>query len=456
MPRAELLRRLKGQSSLSAETCFVLLWTYLDQSHVAAGENLSRSRRIHPFKLEGHMPGGDTLPHRLIAAFEELQALDGDAFDLYSLRWLKALDTLLYARQVDRLGEDWIVGLDGVEYKVRRRNHFLAKTLKDQVTTKKDQSGTRDLYTPFQVAVPRDVAGILINSHSDWGDASLHNRLQEERERLRVLLWPFHLVLDYPALDKVEGAEPQDFVRLTEVRNEAALQAEVHVALEKAKELEVTLLVFPELSIPPATQEEIRRILESHGLRSYPLLTLLGSCLRRTEEGDVNEAVLLGPDGTELHRHRKLTSFTFINRRATPGNETFPLIAEPNKVGMTVSVLESAVGNLMPLICLDFIHSPLREVLVRSHANFFAVPSLSPTTSAHQTAALDLQVSNQASSFISNRSLGGLTEDATSFFRIPCKNGLRIHIPDYQEASYLLFALEDWPAVDKTSKWQVS
>ena len=445
MPRAELLRRL-SEEPVSSETCFVLLWTYLDQAHVAAGESHSRSQGTHHFRIEPHLPAGPNLRDRLAAAVQEMQAEDGDAFDLYALRWLKALDSLLNERQGARLGEDWITGLDGMQYRIRRRNHFLADSFEARVTSEEDQSGTRDLYTRFHVAVPQSVEGIVIDvkSAEEWAESSLLRRLSLQRSRLSIMLWPLQTILDYPAL--APEPAPSDFVSLDEVRNEEELLAEVQTALAVAKEREACLLVFPELAIPVRIREEIRLTLQGHGAYGYPLMTLIGCChCKAPEGGDLNEAILFGPDGTELHCHRKLTSFTFIVTR-----DRSRIISEQLRVGTTVTVLESPLGNLMPLICLDLIHMPLRQVIVRSHANLFAVPSLSPTTSPHQGAARDLQVDNRASSFVSNRALDGLTSEGTSFFRVPHEEGARHHLPEPQDSRFLLFSLED--LLDKAGK----
>lgn len=73
----------------------------------------------------------------------------------------------------------------------------------------------------------------------------------------------------------------------------------------------------------------------------------------------------------------------------------------------------------------------------------------------HRNRAEDLLRTNLASSFVSNRALAGPTEPATSFFRIPCKDGLRTHLPrsEPREPGYLLFSLEDMlRRVDKTRK----
>jgi hypothetical protein len=431
MSRTELLQRLQSQEPVSSEACFVLLWTYLDISRVAAGENLARSRSLHHFQIEQRLPGGSSLRERVSRAIQELQTEQGDAFDLGCLRLLTALD---HAFKDEPLGEDWFPGMDGMEYQVRPRNLFLVDSM---VTTERDQSGSRSLYTRLHLAVPRSVEGIdiEIRRFEEWAGSGLRLRLRREKSSFRVMLWPLETVLDYPALDP--GKPPSDFVSLDEVRNEKDLRAEVLTALAAARAEQVSLLVFPELAMPLRIQEDIRLTLKGHGPDGHPLLTLVGCCHRpHPEGGDLNEAILLGPDGAGLCCHKKLTSFT-----THLGEDRSRIVGERLRVGTTVTVLEGPFGNLAPLICLDFIHMPLRQVLTRTHANVFAVPSLSPSTSAHQDAARALQTTNHASSFVSNRTLGGLTEAATSFFRVPWRNGFQVHLPGKKHSPYLLFSL---------------
>ena len=250
-------------------------------------------------------------------------------------------------------------------------------------------------------------------------------------------MWPLELVLDYPVLDDLKAGTLGNFVSLDQVRNEADLRSEVRRAIQTARELSVTLLVFPELAIPADTDQEIRSILAGHGSPGHPILTLFGRCHRRNAAGDsdLNDAVLLGPDGSELHRHQKLTAFTGFSR------DRKSHYGERLEVGVVVSVLECALGNLTPLICLDLIHTPYAPVLRRSHANLFPVPSLSPETVPHRTAAKQLQVTNQASTFVSNRWIDGLSEEATSFYQVPRSKGYKPHLPDPKQRPYLLFEL---------------
>jgi hypothetical protein len=106
------------------------------------------------------------------------------------------------------------------------------------------------------MAVPSySIGGLRIESRSrsSWGTSYLHDRLHRERSRLKIMLWPFQILLDYPAFKDMKKKPPPLHVRLDALENEPALQAEVHNALEEARRQEVTLLILPELSIPPAT-----------------------------------------------------------------------------------------------------------------------------------------------------------------------------------------------------------
>lgn len=434
MSRTELLQRLQSQEPVSSEACFVLLWTYLNMARVAAGESLSRALGVHPFKVEPLIPPGTTQRERIAAAVEVLSSAGTGTFDLLAIRWLKALDSHLHKRKNDQLGDDWIQGLDGMDYRVRRRNHFLADYLQARITSKADQSGTPHLYAPYHMAVPRSAGGISIDVRqaNEWADASLRSRLTVERRKLRVMLWPFRLSLEYQALQ--DDAPDSDFISLVEIRNEEALLVEIREALSTAREKEASLLIFPELAIPPAAQEEIRRALESNGPSGYPVLTLFGCCHRAVPgDGDLNEGLLLGPDGKRLHCHEKLAAFTKIVTR-----DRTVIKGERLKAGTTVSVLESPLGNLTPLICLDFIHKPLYPVLVSTHANFFVVPSLSDTTNPHRLAARNLQADNLASSFVCNRTFDIPNDEAASFVQVPFKGEGHTR----SEPSFLLFSLD--------------
>ncbi|HSK77225.1 MAG TPA: hypothetical protein VLQ45_12285 [Thermoanaerobaculia bacterium] len=384
MVRADLIRRLAELDTLTPAACFARLWLYFKESGVTEGENLLRRRKIHPTRLEFLEGYPSPFSRTSQSLASTLGKLDGTAtpaeFDAFGLRWLKSLDQVLKDSVFKSFARQETVADDSRIYKVRRRNAFLAEhyeALGKGVTWEAGQSRSLAAYCPFHTLVPDRVVDVRIDVKpaSDWGTPFLHSRLQEESSRLKVLLWPLETQIDYASLDILGENPPPEFVSLRDVRNEEDLQRDVGKALETARALEATLLIFPELAIPPAVEAEIRRILGSanHGRDGYPLLTLFGCCHQPAgEDSDINEASLLGPDGQELCRHRKLTSFTSYRRGGSIH------AAERLEIGKTLSILESALGNLTPLVCLDVFNPTLHEVLVQSHGNLFVVPSLSP------------------------------------------------------------------------------
>ena len=299
-------------------------------------------------------------------------------------------------------------------------------------------------YAKSMKAIPMARVGgckLQILSKADWGNDSLHQRLQKERRRLKVMAWPLDTDFRYPNLPDVsEDVEGPIFVRLNEITHEDEVAHEIEEALAEARRQKVTILIFPELAITSALERVIRERLAAHGADSHPILTLMGLSHRPSNRPnlDLNEAILLGPDGTEWHRHSKMTNFTF--------NET---LAEQVEVGGMATILETQLGNLMPLICLDFLNSNVEDRLVSSHANVLLVPSLSPQTRAHQDAAKRFQLKLLASSFVCNRCLEEQPSQqrpkGSSFFRIPRrKNPLVLHYDGGAEhpQRYLCFELE--------------
>jgi predicted amidohydrolase len=449
--RAELIRRLETPEPLSPAACMVLLWTYFADGEVGLGavENRVSALWGHPLRLP-HLPLISGFSAKWLSDARDAlrKTKDPAELDILALRWLKGLDLLLSQGEFQDFAGAPLVGVDEKPYTVQSRNGFLASHYEEtalEVRWAAHQGLSLAAYCRHFVVVPGySVGGFQIQSrsaiprsHSFWGTAHLHDRLRAEREKLRILLWPFQTALDYPGIEAFTASPPPDEILLDTVRNESELQAEIRQALAAARSAKVTLLIFPELSVPLRTEEMIRQELSRSGVDGHPILTLFGCCHRQPSDGGrpVNEAVLLGPSGAELHRHRKLVRFTDYRF-----GEHHP-VPEKVETGTVVTVLESAFGNLVPLICIDFINEAVEEVLFRCHGNLYPVPSLSPETNAHQVKAVRLQVHNLAATFVCNRWIGPLSKGSPSFFRLPRQKGLTLHEPGSAEASHLLFDL---------------
>src|SRR5262249_19117919 len=139
----------------------------------------------------------------------------------------------------------------------------------------------------------------------------LRQRLINEAAELTIMIWPFAATLRYAGLAEAvkNGAS---FVSLTEMVNERELIAEAERAIEEARRERATILVFPELGFPLAAAGAVKAKLAAGAGDVHPILTVMGLCHHRPANAalDLNEAVILGPGGAEVHRHRKLASFT--------------------------------------------------------------------------------------------------------------------------------------------------
>ena len=143
---------------------------------------------------------------------------------------------------------------------------------------------------------------------------------------------------------------------------------------------------------------ELRTLLDQNDAAGFefPILTIAGLEHHPAATGDVNTCVVLAHDGRVLHTHHKITRYG--GEDAESGEWVEGIVT-----GAEVTVLESPIGNLSPLICRDLFHELVSPLVVGSHANVLAVPSLSPKTSAHESAAYRFLASNGAATLVCNR-----------------------------------------------------
>lgn len=432
-----MFRRCRSKTRPTLAHCLVLLWTHYEPQ-LSDVENGLRAANIQPLAIR--RLAGNLDADQCGARLRGLLGDDAD-FDEFALAWLKSLDRWLHQNlKPTALAGTVLTGVDGKPHRIYPRNNFIADTYEDRdelPTWVAQQGHSMAAYAPHVVIEPADKLIGKFRLELRRCDRSAWSRLQQLRDgqSLRVMMWPLAVRIDYPDLDKLRQTPPPEFVSLRDPRNEEVLGIEVEQALQEAARLETTVLIFPELAIPPRVIRRVRAFLARQKGHGHPILTVMGLChaCPRKRGADVNEAVVLGPNGTELYRHRKLAPFAV--------GQQYPC-GERLQTGSTLTVLESPIGNLVTLICLDFFHSEVLPLVNSSLANVMLVPSLSPTTSAHQHSAATLGASRLASTFVCNRWVVDKGKDATSFYRVPRKiDGQVCHIPDHARLPYLLFEL---------------
>lgn len=185
--------------------------------------------------------------------------------------------------------------------------------------------------------------------------------------------------------------------------NAAAVAAVAHASGEGA-----SILLLPELALSERGISRLQGCLESPDQHagSPPALTVVGLQhidVPDVEEGratKINEAVVLGPSGGELLRHRKLSAAQAEVEIAGTGKCT---VVEDIQLGDHLQMIQTSLGTLAVLICLDSFAEGLEGRLTASPASLLLVPSLSPTVHRHQN-SLQLLVQRRAGvAFVCNR-----------------------------------------------------
>jgi hypothetical protein len=486
--RQQLLNSLRG-SPKSLQQAYASLFTYFgDAGIVNAAQNVIkrsskppqglairdwqevRGDKFLPAKLSPALgQRGSQQPANVAEVCDQLQQLlTYDEFEVQALRWLKRLDwDLAGLLPHDAQQKTTVLGLDGHPYWVCRTNNHLVSYLnapelypKDDgdalvpsfVTWAGSQSPSLRSYCRKCTLIPqREPPKFRLQPQSLASlrkGKSADTRLTSEwaDHRCKVLLWPFTVPVQFN--DQPQGTA----FGLRNVVNEADVVADAIQAVKTAKEQRATFLLFPELSVSAAAELAIQQALKHHGSRDYPILTIGGRlmCTKHEDGGEVcvNEAFLLGPRGEDLGCHRKITSYEIPQlelREATTSHGNF------------VRVLETKLGNLGVLICLDLLHEELKSVMGEAaYANLLMVPSLSPTTSAHMNSADDLFLSSLASTFVCNHRLqhpsfvdtkplhGNRLEDGASFWRVAHAKKDRRSLMHPPAVAYFCFDLEDF------------
>jgi predicted amidohydrolase len=202
---------------------------------------------------------------------------------------------------------------------------------------------------------------------------------------------------------------------------EACCEATVADAVQDAAEPHA-VLVLPELVATAGIEHRITATLQELNEQGRsPALTIVGLYHRfpKTEEplepseralvGEaalskrVNEAVVLGPDGRELWRHRKLSLAEVHANGHLASQPAKPAVTEDITPGRTLRLADSPIGWLALLICIDVFAEHLGQRLERSGADVLLVPSLSPTVHRHRNSLQLLVQKLWGAAFVCNR-----------------------------------------------------
>jgi predicted amidohydrolase len=408
-----MLELLKNARANSPPALFALAGSYFSRERLAEAENRLIQDGRNGQALKAYRLPRTGVHARCVDWLEGPDSAEREAKrEVRELMLLKGLDARLHKERSSLLRGPHL-GADGQLYWICKRNAFLADHLSPQPSWAGDQSPSIATYCRHHMLVPAaPVDGVKISpiGRTEWGTSRLHVLLRSTCRQLTLMVHPFSRIR-YPSLAESGSSET---VLLDEIENERALIEEISQVVAEAAQERATILIFPELTFTERMLGHLASSLAKKPYEDGPLLTVAGCCHRKRQGGRSahNEALLLGPDGRTLHRHAKLTRYTW--------QEEGKPRAEATVTGTELGVLECALGNLAIAICLDVFGSQLQAVINASHANFFLVPSLSKKTGDHRRAARGLVRSHRAATVVSNQHLEDrATIEGTSFVLLP-------------------------------------
>ncbi len=414
--RQALLTKLANARPLDDPTAFVLLWTFFEEVGLSEVENNFILQQFDPALINAIPRRTTDLSYDTDRTRSTLaKKRYGNDFDSTAVAWLKGLDRLLEGQR-GTFETIPIEGYDGRQYRIRAMNNFIAQyfawdereTEDDTeagMPSKREMVGNRKrslslgAYCRTFRVVPTEIRGIRIEGVAKWGNPFIHDRLRAaSKAGLRFLAWPlrYGLHVERWVVDDKTMERGGRFLRVSVEADREVRRHELANAIETARRHQAAILVLPELSTAAEDLPLLKDLLSKHDADDFPILTVAGVEHQRTGQSDVNEAVILGPDGEDLHRHLKLTRYSEDDGAK-----------EWITTGTVIHVLESPIGNLAPLICLDLFNETIEPAISASHANVLLVPSLSSKTSAHAIAAYRYLNMNLAATIVCNRSFDG-------------------------------------------------
>jgi predicted amidohydrolase len=216
------------------------------------------------------------------------------------------------------------------------------------------------------------------------------------------------------------------------IEDEDAQTEFVKNLLARCHDERVSILVLPELRVPPRLQDAIREFLGRQSLKQLfagdgLILVVAGSWhvegvtdeLGETQHRVWNRSLVIDYRGETVWEHDKLTEYIISadNVAQKPALRTHFGLSEKGGIegirrGRTLEFCDCKLGRISVAICVGFFHDPIEAALRASGANVFLVPAMSPDMSPLEERARTLVRSQRASTFAAN--CGAVAYDESS------------------------------------------
>jgi predicted amidohydrolase len=388
MPHLKVLAANLRQRANAVEQ-FVDVWCFVDR-HCSALENVMAPAGAYALSAASNVPQALSQLDSAVAGEDRLASATS------VLTLMSVLDESLAALPVSAVLATAPCAVDETSYSVLPVRDFpLVNRNRASARTRR---GSVDCYAARHVPIPLD-ANVAISGELLDGTA-LGSRLFQARSIGRVVCHPLGHDLEVV----LHGQSAQ-----VRVVNQSLATAQLTSAL--ANSGPATILVLPELSLPPGALEGPGGQRIAHA-SPYPVLTVAGIHHDASSGTWRNEAIVVDRHGSVVYRHQKLT------RVDQPGGPW-----EIHETGSHLGLLPSPLAALAVMICKDLFDPGWLEVVADAGANLLLVPSLSNKTDDHLVAAHHLRQRSLTTTFVTNRwGIGGTAihpEAGRSFALVP-------------------------------------
>ncbi len=370
------------------------------------------------------------------------------------LALIKALDTYLAGIEALNIVLPIETEVNGISYILTKRPpNLIADALKDTV---------RDIEE-----MGRHISSIMPNFHIVRKDQPRINLILLKDEDVRVDLFglflgrendfkiavtPFTPHIRYKISSLKESYPQTERIPFwfDDIENHLELKDKAIEILEECIKENVTILIFPELTINENLLTEIGRWLSTDN-KDYVLnqnkgllLVVAGSFHFICEDGKVNRSIILGYDGKPLWYHDKMQAYQITRDDVNDDKSLIDKLRigpgggeEGIALKNELRFIDLPIGRVSVCICLDYIYLDHFEAIKESGINVFLIPAMSSNTTRFHEYARDFGNSQHASTFVSNSSYIAINPEGASFYYIPSRD--RSYYPCLPDSLLLIF-----------------
>lgn len=179
------------------------------------------------------------------------------------------------------------------------------------------------------------------------------------------------------------------FFRYTKIKSpgKSEIEERLTTTLKEAHDAGVSILIFPELTVDQDAYTVVKDWLSYHNTQEHIKLVIAGSFHESYDQGGfINRAIMLNWAGNVIWKYNKQAPFTlnFADIKSNQTKQDFGLkegeqLTEDIRIEQPYIFIDTIIGRMSTLICLDFLRSELETILSRVPCDYFWISAMTTT-----------------------------------------------------------------------------